>query len=467
MEEPDVEQAVAPTAAPHTRRWFPTGRAPWIVVAVGVALRLAWATVGARSPQGLADPGIYYRTALRIADGSGYVSINDHPTAYYPPGYPWFLGSFQWVLERVGLGSHTVGAIAVAQALLSGVAIAAVIVVGDRLGGRRVGIAAGAVLALWPNLVVHSSLMLSETLFVTLLSLALAGIVTLRGATGRFVWWRAVLAGGALGAATLVRPQVLLAAAAIVLGWVICRLPWRDVLARTAVLVVGVMVVVAPWTIRNAIVFGELIPVSTNDGDNLCVGFSTETTGYFTMPESCNTVELYTAGPEAELRRQATTRDRALEFIRRHPAELPELTWKKLWYTYRTDSDGIWASMSFGQDPWLTGWGRRVYDVVSTVYYAAVMVAAAVGAVLAWRRSWSTRRADPTAVALVLGALASSAVPALFFGDPRFKVAATPFYAPLAAVAVVAVLNRWWGSDRPPAATPAPTTPQPDPSTPW
>lgn len=427
--------------------------APGVVVGVGVALRLLWATVGARSPRILADPAIYYAAALQIAHGDGYVSFNGHPTAYYPPGYPWFLGSLQWLLERVGLGSHTVGATAVAQSLLSGVAIAAVIVAGDRLGGRRAGLLAGSIVALWPNLVVHASLMLSETLFLTLVSVALAGIVTMVDDDGRLVSWRAVIAGGALGAATLVRPQVLMVGVAVVVAWAVCRVPLRDLARRTAVLVVGVVVVVAPWTIRNAVVFGSFVPVSTNDGDNLCVGFNADATGYFMIPSGCDTGELYVASTAAELRRQAVTRDRAFAFVREHPGELPVLTWKKLWYTYRADTDGIWASISFGRDPWLWGWGRRAMDVVSTVYYAAVMLLAVTGVVLSVRSWWRARRAagpvDPTALVVVLGAFASSIVPVLFFGDPRFKVGATPLYAVLAAAAALRILDRIRASGSP------------------
>jgi len=472
-----AEGGAGPEGGAGAEPWFPTGRAPWLVIAVGVGLRLAWATVGARAPRILADPGIYQQAALRIAHGYGYVSFNRHPTAYYPPGYPWFLGSFQWLLERVGAGSHTVGATAVLQSLLSGVAIAAVMVVGQRLDGRKIAIAAGSLLALWPNLIVHASLMLSETLFITLLSVSLAATVTMVDREGRLLPTRAVAAGAFLGAATLVRPQVLLVAAAVVLAWSLSRIGARDVLRRTAVLGVGVVVVVAPWTIRNAVVFGAFIPVSTNDGDNLCVGYNPEATGYFTMPESCNTGELYTAGPAAELRRQAETRDRALRFIRQHPGDLPELTWKKLWYTYRSDNDGIWASMSFGRDPWLRGWGRRVVDVVSTVYYAAVMLLAVAGGVLGIRSWWLKRRStpngplDPTTLVVVAGAVASSVVPALFFGDPRFKVGATPFYAVLAAVAATALVDRLRVSRRPAsappdAAAPDPATLRPGPSTP-
>lgn len=413
-----------------------------MVVGLGVAVRLLWATVGAREPKMLADPLLYYQAAQRIAAGDGYVSFFGTPTSYYPPGYPLFLGSLQWVLDRIGLSDHTYVAAAVVQALLSGVAIAAVIVVGTRLSGRRAGLVAGAVFAFWPNLVIHSSLMLSETLYLTLFSVSLAGAVTMVDAEGRLQRWPAVAAGLGLGGATLVRPQVLVVPVAFVVVWLAARLPLRDVARRAAVLGAGVVVVVMPWTVRNALVLDSFVPVSTNDGDNLCVGFNPEATGHFGIPDHCDTGEFYIDGTDAELRRQSETRRRALEYIREHPGELPELSWKKLYYTYRGDDDALWASVSFGRDRWLEPWARTTIRVVGNTYYALVMVGALAGAVLLVRRGWRERRTDPMPLALVAGALASSLVPVLFFGDARFKVPSTPFFAVLAACAVTAVRGR-------------------------
>ena len=68
------------------------------------------------------------------------------------------------------------------QALLGGLAVAAVVIAAERLGGRRVAVTAGVIMALWPNLVIHSSLMLSETLFIAVFSVTLAALL---GALGR------------------------------------------------------------------------------------------------------------------------------------------------------------------------------------------------------------------------------------------------------------------------------------------
>lgn len=419
-------------------------RTVWLVAGVAAALRLVWVLIATREPKGLADPALYLQFARRIADGDGYASFYGEPTSYYPPGYPLFLGGWQWVLDRIGLGDHMVTGTALIQVALGAVAAGAVVVVGRRLGGARVALVAGLVLACWPNLVVYSSLALSETLFLALFTVSLAAALTMADDApgGRPVRvGRAVVAGLTLGGATLVRPQVLLIVPALVLAWALGRIGWRAVLVRTGVLIVGVVLLVVPWSVRNYAVFDHLVPISTNGGDNLCVGFHPGAPGHFTIPAYCDTGEFYVEGPGPEYRRDRETAARAREWILDHPGSLPLLSLRKLWYTYSSDSDGLWASESFGQDRWLGG-ARTPLKVVMTVPYLLIMAAAVGGLVLVAVRGWRDRRVDPTGLAVVLVTLAGFVVPVFFFGDARFKVPVTPCYAVLAAVAGVALWDR-------------------------
>lgn len=420
----------------------------WVVVMVALMLRLAWVAVGARPPRILADPALYYYAALQIACGRGYVSLGGEPcvagahpfrTAYYPPGYPYFLGWFQRLLVALGLEDRTVVATGIVQAVLGAVAVVAVVVIGRRLGGRSVGLAAGAVLACWPNLVVYAGLLLSETLFVTAFAVGLAGVLTMDDG-GRRHWWRAAAGAGGLGLAALVRPQVLLAVPALALGWTLARVGWREVLRRTAVPVAGVVLLAAPWALRNASVFGAFVPFSTNGGDNLCVGFHPGARGGFSIPDYCDTGDFYTKGPASELRRDRDARARAVRFVRTHPGALPLLSLRKLAITYRTDTDGLFAAVSFGKDQFLGGLFGPLKVVVGTGW-TVVVVTALVGAVAAGRAA-RRRRSDPTAACLLLVTLAGLVVPVLFFGDPRFKVAVAPCLATLAGAGLVALWRR-------------------------
>ena len=50
------------------------------------------------------------------------------------------------------------------------------------------------------------------------------------------------------------------------------RVEWRESVARAALLLVGVAVVVAPWTVRNGIALDRFVPVSTGGGQVLFAG---------------------------------------------------------------------------------------------------------------------------------------------------------------------------------------------------
>lgn len=417
-----------------------------LVAGAAVLARLVVAVWLARAPSGLSDPALYRGFARHLADGDGYVSLLGEPTTYYPPGYPLFLGALQKVLDLVGLrGSLPAGA-AVVQALLGGVGAAAVAVAGGRIGRalggrstarvspRAVGIASGLALALWPNLVAHASVLLSETLFVALFACFLAGVFVLADGD-RPRWGPAIATAAALGAATLVRPQVLLCLPAVGLAWWIAKVPWRRALPLLGVLAAGAVLAVVPWTVRNAVVMGSPVPISTNGGDNLCIGFRDEASGGFAISEACDTGDRYVDGPRVEVRRDRENVRRALRWIRENPLEVPALSARKLWLTFRDDSDALAAAEAYGEAPRLGDVPRRVAGAVADVGWF-LLAAAAVGGVVVLAGRGSRR--DPAVLALGLTTLAGLAVPVLFFGDPRFKLGMAPCVALLAGTGIAA-----------------------------
>ena len=90
------------TEAHHRRSKGASGRRfDFLVLSaalLALVVRVAWGLKVARTPQGLVDPARYLGYARAIADGSGFIEPwSGFPTAYYPPGYPWFLGVITWV----------------------------------------------------------------------------------------------------------------------------------------------------------------------------------------------------------------------------------------------------------------------------------------------------------------------------------------------------------------------------------
>ena len=397
-------------------------------------LRIAWCVYAARPPEGLHDPGFYRLLGEQLASGNGYRLPDGSPTAYYPIGYPLALAA-GFLLTPI---AWQTGVVAALNILWQALSIVVVFFVTRRLVGRDgpALVAAGAV-ALWPNLILHAAVPLSESLFVLLVLVAVLVLVYGPWEARRFETRRLVLIGLALGAATLVRPVSVPIVIGLLVTWLLAGFGWRRAVAHTAV-VAGVLVAtLVPWVIRNAVVMDAAV-VSTNTGDNLCMSRRVGGSGGFEFPNTrCN------SGPFDDLRRPAYEVERdeqgrrlALEFVRDHPVEELRLVFRRAVRTFESDDDAIAAVESYGDDVFLSDDVRGALKALANTWYVIAGVAGTAGlAVLAYRRR-------PEGIAVVLVSLALVSAPLAAFGDVRFKVPVVPFLAVGVGVVVDALLIR-------------------------
>ncbi|MGB3410065.1 MAG: hypothetical protein WBA45_02610 [Microthrixaceae bacterium] len=423
-----------------SRRW----NDPLVVGLVAAVIRLVWVGFMSRRPVGLSDPAIYQAAANSISKGLGYRSITGTVTAYYPPGYPYFLGALKWVVNLVGLDSHFVLVVGVIQALLGATTAALVVVIARRLTvsnrhERVVGVAAGLLVAFWPNLIAHSSVLLSETLFIAVFTLVATLLVKaiLGDPNPRtLLSWAALL----MGVATLIRPQsALLLIPAAAVAMLIARIDVRRVATHVGALCIGVVLVVMPWSIRSTLALDGLVILSTNSGDNLCIGFNPDAHGGFGMEPACQTETSYTDGPVQERERNSELRSEAVTWALENPQSLPGLGLSKIRLTFDGDHDAIRALESYGQDQFLSDGTRTALNRLADGYYFVVLAFAVAGLAVMLFMGDRQRRSGPVGAVLltiVLVIFLGALVPVLSFGDQRFKVPIEPFLAIFAAVAV-------------------------------
>lgn len=260
----------------------------WAVLALAVVARavILWA-----QPQGLAqDPDAYVEIARHLVAGHGYsrggrpdAGIPPHATAYRPPLYPLILAG----VLRLGAAlparslELTIGLL---QLVLGAVTVWLTLAIGDRLrlGGAR--FLAAALVALDPILVQYTALPMTETLCTFLVTLwlwiavgpsetgpAAASSVTVKSSG------RGLLSGVVFGLCCLCRPTflfLLVLATAWIQARALCR-PAKSGEIRRAMLraalafLAGLLLVLAPWTIRNGIVLGKFTPATTHGGYTL------------------------------------------------------------------------------------------------------------------------------------------------------------------------------------------------------
>ncbi len=190
------------------------------------------------------------------------------PLVFYPPLYPYFIA----VLHRLFGGLRS---ILLVQAAFGALLVPAVAGAGRIAFGRRVGLLAAAFVAFYPDFVWFSVHFWSETLFVVLLWWGIERLLRSDASGSRGA---AVLAGLLFGLSTLTRELTLYLAPLGALWLVRGRLLGAPCAARpggalrAGAFLLGLVLTLAPWTIRNALVFHAFIPVSTMGASNLWQG---------------------------------------------------------------------------------------------------------------------------------------------------------------------------------------------------
>lgn len=445
-----------------------TAKGLGIIAGVAAVPRVLWLLVASRAPVGLFDPQIYLSAAQSIAAGHGYRSLTGTVTTYYPPGYPFFLGAIYRVCDLVGLTGRFFTVVAVVQGTLGIFATLGVAVIAARIAGARVGMAAGLVVALWPNLILHTTLLLSETLFIAISVGAVLAVMMAFDSSGRksSVWL--VSSGLVCGLAVLTRPQAgFLLVPVIFVATLASGMDWRRTIAVTGLMAAGVVVVVAPWTLRNASVMGSAVIVSTNVGDNICIGFNPDANGGFAMAPACQAETAYTDGPTQEVSRDNELKSKSIRWVRNNIGRLPGLSISKLRITFEGDHDALRAAESFDQDKFLAHWQRTMLRWVSDLYYWVMAVLGVSGLFVLARlirpksEHHETRQGDPAPVArsfsmerflglyVVLTIAVGALVPILSFGDQRFKVPVEPFIAILSALMLSRIASLFLRSESP------------------
>ncbi len=415
------------------------------IIIVGGGLRVMWVAHAGVPPTFGGDPSAYLLDGTAIANGEGYTNplidianvdrerrhlpkLARQPNAFYPPGYPLFIGAVVWTVWHTPIpDGDLVRAIEYVQAALGALSILLVFLLGRRVLGAKAGLVAAALVALYPNLITTTATLNLETVFVTL-SLA-AVLVLLPAATGEDTRMVRLIGGGALaGAVALVRPTIGLALIAFLATRLCMRCAWRRLARDLAIVSVAFCAVVGVWTIRNAIAFHAFIPGSTGIGPALCMARNPEATGALDttiLVRQCSEQRTYAPG-QGDAENNAYATRQAIHWVAAHPLEEVKMWWWRTNLAYRHDTSGLEE-----YERQISAHARHIANTVSDVASFLVLGFAAIGAAVVL-----IKRRSPSGAFLLATTLAFAAVPAMLFGDPRYRVPAEPFFCIFAAVAL-------------------------------
>lgn len=375
------------------------------LVALALVPRLAAALVLGNQFH-FADEATYVDAAQRLLSGGGfgaqYSNVPAYPTLLAMLSAP-FAPSIVWLR--------------LAQAVLAALGAGLTFVLAERMLGRATAIAAAVIYALDPLLVVAAGLLYPEAIAATVIvAMVLAAWVAVR----KNSLAASALTGALLGVLTLLRP-VALAVVMVVVLWIVLNVggPPRRRALQGSLVALTCLLVLAPWTYRNYLIHGRLMPVSL--------------AGTAVAPVT-----------HAEVERQGLTVSLLLKAWHEPGALAMRMTrefghfWEFTPMRLMTD-DPARRQALHRLDPRLPTrplFDRFLRDLVSAASFGIEMILAVAGLVLLWR----THRREAVLLASIV--LAYAVGYALFVGKLRYRIPILPLVFVFAGVGTAALVAR-------------------------
>jgi hypothetical protein len=395
----------------------------FVVVALAIALRVAWVLAVPTKPVG--DFAMYVESAAHLAEHGGLDS-----EYVYMPGYLFLIAPVQ-ALGGGWLGAKLVGAV------LGGLGAGAVYGIARRTSGgsATVAVLAGMLYACWPAGVAVASVTGTDMPAAVLLIVAAYFLVRFAGERPILA---AILFGAFAGVAAYLRAVVVPLAALSVFVFRTSGHTWRASAKPAALACLVALVVLSPWALRNRLRYGETFFTDSHGGLTALVGANPNTdgcysrslnrmfhdvTGFALLQEPHREADraalaiaktwmafdpLFTVGLLADKAERLLVHERALLY----------------WPLFRA---GVLPPPYQG----FFARHRSALEVVADTFWLAVLALALMGCALCYlRRQWLALSLVPQAAVLV-------GLYTAIFSEPRYRLPVSMVALPLAAIGLL------------------------------
>jgi 4-amino-4-deoxy-L-arabinose transferase-like glycosyltransferase len=317
------------------------------------------------------------------------------------------------------------------------VGIAAVFLIGllgERLAGPRVGLVAAGIAAVYPNLWVNDSLVMSESLAILIVAGALVVALDFDRRPGV---WRAAALGVLVGLGALTRTEIVLFAVGFAaLAW------WRSAghprRALMPVLILGATAVtVAPWVTYNLARFDEPVLLTTN-GERTLLGANCDSTYYDDVGGwdiRCLSAVPAVEGDDPSVG-ASRRREVALDYVGDHLDRVPVVVAARVGRLLDVYGLESLVALDVGEEKarWAVWAGIVAWWVLAPLAMIGWVVAGRDDDLDPRRRAARWWLVVPLATVLITSVL--------FYGAHRIRAPAEPVVVVLAAVGVIAVIDR-------------------------
>ena len=292
----------------------------------------------------LGDSHSYWILAGELARGLPYQYGSPDASVFRAPVYPLVLAPCTLIADE----QAAVWAARLVGCVLGTIAVGLTMVLAHRLGGKSRAnrmLVTGLLAAVYPGAIGMSVVILSEAIFCPLMLVHLwLWQVAWQRPTLRSAIAVAVAAGGVAGLAILARPSWLLFATMLFATGMV----WGPRRPRHAAIFIGsllgIVIAMCPWWVRNASVTGEFVLTTLQVGPSLYDGLHAGATGGSDegMAFMSQFAEEQRAQDDAsdslrstfEFRLNRRAQQASLQWIKSHPADVALLAWRKFLRTW-------------------------------------------------------------------------------------------------------------------------------------
>jgi hypothetical protein len=282
--------------------------------AIGFLLHVMVAIV--ISPNSQSDALDYHEHAMRLAKTHAYTTANGMATAYRPIGFPALL-SFSYMIWPNMISGYLLQSLLVT---ISALLIALILKEHDL--SNRMAYLGLIIYMLLPMTWLQSMTFMSEPLAIMAMLMSIYLRIACSGKYARFI------EGICWGIAILTRPIMLFS----LFGIILIAIMKKDAKNNVIALVVGIVIIMTPWMLRNALVLDSPM-IASNTGINLLIGHNPEANGSYKYIDALNQFD---GKPETQANAQAL--QIAIDNMLLNPLHSIMLIPKKIAFLFASDA---------------------------------------------------------------------------------------------------------------------------------
>jgi len=235
-----------------------------VIIIIGFTLRIGLALEIPKKFSG--DAKNYDIMAKQFLDKGFLGYFSDKPNSKVTPTYPLFLAGIYKVFGYSSGSPFT--AVRIVQAFLSTLCILIIYLIGSHTVNRRVGILSALFYAFYPPYIQSVSFILTEVIYTFLFLLYFW--IQLKSLESKNKWV-SLCAGAVFALAVLTRPMLFpLFIVPFIYQWFVIK--DKKIIKSFVYTLTGMIIIMMPWWIRNILVFGKVILLSSGSGNPMYAG---------------------------------------------------------------------------------------------------------------------------------------------------------------------------------------------------